>query len=68
MILCCTSFTHVNVSIALDKRRADSVYSLQWDCIGNLKILHQTVRQSDIAWKVVTQNLMKGNGKHGYTI
>ncbi len=21
----------------------------------------------DIAWKVETQNLMKGNGKHGYT-
>jgi len=23
---------------------------------------------SGIAWEVVTQNLMKGNGKHGYTI
>jgi hypothetical protein len=34
--------------------------------MGNLKILLQTVGQREIAWQLVTQNLMKGNGKHGY--
>ena len=50
------------MKIALDKRRADSVYSLQWDCRGNLNNLHETSRQSDIAWQEVTPNLLKGEG------
>jgi hypothetical protein len=49
MTMCCTSFINGNVRIALDKKHVDSVYSLQWDCSGNLNNLHETSRQCEVA-------------------
>ena len=68
MILCCTSFANLMYELPLtrDVQIPYTRYSEIARC--NLKILHHIIRQSNIAWKVETQNLMKGNGKHGYKI
>jgi hypothetical protein len=58
------------VSAALDKKRVDPYTSFREiaKAISMFCIKHYcTLRHGDIAWKVVTQNLKKGNGRHGYT-
>jgi hypothetical protein len=68
MILHCTNFTDVMDELPLT-RGVPIPYTRYCEVeVASAISLHYAVGQSDIAWKVETQNLMKGNGKHGYTI
>ena len=68
MILCCTSFTDLVYTLPLTRGVLIPYNRYSEIASAISQILNHIIRQSNIAWEIVTQNLMKGNGKHGYKI